>query len=202
MAFKPSLRKKRPAGGVEINLLPVMNLIIILIPLLLSVAKLTELALMEYLPPAEAAEAEEMGAPAGEEKGGTGEQRLNLLVNLSQSGIQVSMYGKVEPGPYFFEIPLLPDGSYDWETLNQRLWEVKQREVGEPIGVDSIRNESTGVWEKFPVYRVKDGREVSIVAIDTARFQTILQAMDACRIIRVNGELKELFPVAILKKLI
>ncbi|MFN3821062.1 MAG: hypothetical protein ACK4OO_01910 [bacterium] len=201
MAFKPSLKKKRELGGPEVNLLPVMNLIIVLIPMLLSVAKLTELALLEYLPPAEASEAEEMGAPGGE-VGGKTEQRLNLLVNLMESGIQVSMYGKVEPGPYFFEIPLTPEGDYDWETLNRRLWEVKKNEVGDPIGIDSVKNEITGRWENFPVYRVKDGREVSIVALDTVRFQTVLHAMDACRLRVENGEIKELFPIAILKRLL
>ncbi len=199
MAFKPSLRKKREAESTELNLLPVMNLIIVLIPMLLSVAKLTEMALLEYLPPAEAAEG--VGAAPEEGGGGGGEKaNLNLLVNLAETGLQVSMFGKVEPGPYFFEIPLKPNGEYDFETLNARLWEIKQREVGAPIGVDSLVNEKTGKFDVFPVYKYQDGREISITALGKTPFQTIVNAMDACRIRLVDGEKQELFPITLLKQ--
>jgi len=199
VAFKPSLKKKREPESTELNLLPVMNLIIVLIPLLLSVAKLTEMALLEYLPPAEAAE----GAGAAPEEGGGsgGEQtNLSLLVNLAETGLQVSMFNKVDPGPYFFEIPLKPDGSYDFETFNARLWDIKQREVGAPIGVDSLVNEKTGRYDVFPVYKYKDGREISITAVGKTPFQVVVNAMDVCRYRSIDGEKQELFPVTLLKQ--
>lgn len=199
MAFKPSDKKKVETESTELNLLPVMNLIIVLIPLLLSVAKLSSMAMLEYLPPAEAAEAAEAGAPPSEGSGGN-ETTLNLLVNIAETGLQVSMYNKVEPGPHFFEIPIKGDGSYDFEALNSRLWQVKQSEVGSKLGVDSVMNEMTGKMESFPVYRVKDGREVSITAISKTPFQVVISAMDACRKYESDGKAEELFPVALLKQ--
>jgi len=200
VAFKPSLKKKREPESTELNLLPVMNLIIVLIPMLLSVAKLTQMALLEYLPPAEAAEAEDAGAPPQEQGAGDKPTTLSLLVNIAESGLQVSMFNKVEPGPYFFEIPLKPDGEYDYATLTQRLYEVKEREVGSPVGADSVLNDKTGRYDVFPTYRVKDGREVSITAIGRTSFQNVVRVMDACRNITFAGEMQELFPITILKQ--
>lgn len=199
MAFKPSDKKKLEAESTDLNLLPVMNLIICLIPLLLSVAKLSTMAMLEYLPPAEAAEAGEAGAPPSEGAGGS-ETMLNLLVNISETGLQVSMFGKVEEGPFFFIVPQLPDGAYDFGTLNARLREIKQREVGSPTGLDSSLNEISGKMEVYPTYRVKDGREVSITAMGRTPFQTVINTMDACRKYEADGQVEELFPVAVLKQ--
>lgn len=52
MAFKPSDKKKRAPESIEPNITPIMNLMVVLIPMLLSAARLTELSLLEYLPPA------------------------------------------------------------------------------------------------------------------------------------------------------
>lgn len=174
-----------------------MNLMVVLIPLLLSAAKFTELALLEYLPPAESADVEPAPEPSG---GGSGEKTLNLVLNLIETGVQVSMYQKNDPGPFFFEIPRGGDGDYDWIALKDSLWSIKQREVGDPIGIDSLENERTQRWEKFPIYKVKDGREISITALGATKFQTITRVMDACRYIDVTGNRRELFPVTMLKQ--
>lgn len=198
MAFKPSDKKKVDVEDTELNLLPVMNLIIVLIPLLLSVAKLSSMAMLEYLPPAESAEVADAGAPPSE-GGGEEKQNLQLIINVAETGFQVSMFGKIEPGPYFFEVPL-QSGAYDFESLNRRLWEVKQREVGSPTGLDSAMNDKTGRMEVFPTYRVKDGREVSITAIAKTPFQVVVNTMDAARKFKDGEEEKELFPIALLKQ--
>ena len=200
MAFKPSKRRSRQEEDADLNILPVMNLVMVLIPLLLSVAQLSEIALLEYLPPAEAAEAPEAGAAPSEEPGKAGEEaRLSLVINLADSSIQISMYNKVQPGPYFYEIPQLEDHTYDWETLKDSLWSIKEREVGPQLGIDSTQNESDQ-WEYYPTFKVKDGREVSITAKGETPFQLIVNTMDVCQYYKVEEEKREMFPVAVLKQ--
>lgn len=182
----------------EPNITPIMNLMVCLIPLLLSVGMRSELALLEYLPPAEATAAEGVGAPPDE--GGAGKiEKLNLLINLAETGVQVSIYEKVV-GEYFYEIPLLPDGSYDWSTVKDSLWAIKQREVGEPIGSETVTDEVSGEMKEIPKYRLVDGEEVSITATGGTQFQKIINAMDACRFYDVGNERMTMFPITMLKQ--
>ena len=58
MAIKPSLKKEktrsyriRVTPMTEPNLMPIMNLIVVLIPLILVTSKLLNLSVLEYLPP-------------------------------------------------------------------------------------------------------------------------------------------------------
>ena len=107
----PSLRRSRPQGTTELNLTPIMNLMVVLIPLLLSVAEFTKLALLEYMPPAEAAEDAGGGGEDQDENSADEEKEtyLRLLVNLADNRvIQVSMFGKLQVGEHFYEIPIYP----------------------------------------------------------------------------------------------
>ncbi len=200
MAYQPSQKRKREEEDIELNITPIMNLMVVLIPLLLSAAQLTELSLLEYLPPAESATAEDAGAPAEEPKGGGKTDKLSLLVNIAEEGIQVSMFQTVEEGKFFYEIPKKVDGSYNWETLNDSLWSIKQNIVGEPIGTEKVQDEITGEMKEVPKYKFKDGEEVSITAMGVTPFQIIVEAMDKCKYRVENKEIKPMFPVAMLKQ--
>jgi len=200
VAFKPSQKRKREEEEVEINLLPMMNIVCSLICLLLGVAQLTSISMLEYLPPAEEVISDDMSAPAAEASKWNNDATIDLLVNIASSSFQVSMFGHLEPGPYFYEIPNLSDGRYDYAALSDSLAAFKEREVGSPIGIDSLENESSGKMDVFPVYRYRDGREVSITAMGDTPFQIVVTAMDAARNKVVNGEAQELFPVALLKQ--
>jgi len=200
VAFKPSLKRKREEVDTEINLLPMMNIVCSLIALLMGVAQMAETSLLEYLPPAEAVAVDDDSAPPAEANKWNNDATIDAMVNIAATGFQVSLFGKTEPGPYFFEIPMTPEGAYDFQGLNARLGEAKQREVGEAIGIDSVMNDNSGKMDVFAVYRYRDGREISITALGTTDFQTIVKTMDACRKTTLNGEDKELFPVALLKQ--
>ncbi|MFC2150293.1 biopolymer transporter ExbD [Calditrichota bacterium] len=201
--FKPSERRKGEQGDPELNLTPIMNLMVCLIPLLLSVAQLTELALLEYMPPAESAP-DEGGGGSDDENNTPDEDQpknLSLLVNFTDSSkLQVSMYGKVKEGEHFYEILPVQPGQYNLAALEDSLWSIKQREVGESTGLDSIQDLRTGAWETFPKFRVKDGREVSITAKGEVPFQTVVNVMDLCRYREVDGRKEELFPITLLKQ--
>jgi biopolymer transport protein ExbD len=200
VAFKPSDKRKREEEEADINLLPMMNIVCSLIALLMGCAQMTEVSMVEYLPPAEAVAVDDANAPPAEANKWNNDATIDLLVNITQSGFQVSLFGKVEPGPYFFEIPLQPDGSYDYKTLTFRLAGVKQSQVGAPLGIDSVLNETTGKMDVFTVYRYSDGREVSITALGNTPFQLVVHVMDACKSYEANGVEQELFPVALLKQ--
>lgn len=199
MAFRPSDKKKRAAENLDLDITPIMNLMVVLIPLLLSTAKFTQIALLEYLPPAEAAPTEN-AAPSEGDGGGEEQASLNLLVNLSETGSQISLYQTVEDGPNFYEIPKLANGDYNWVALKDSLWSIKQREVGEPIGTEIVQDERTGEMTEKPKYRVKDGEEVSITAVGATPFQTIVRLMDHCRYYEVDGSKRTLFPITLLKQ--
>lgn len=175
-----------------------MNIICSLIALLMGVAQFTDISLLEYLPPAEAA-VDDSSTPAAEKPRWNNDATIDALVNITPTGFQVSLFGKMDPGPYFFEVPKGPEG-YDFKGLKARLAQAHDKEIGDPIGVDSAMNDNTGRMESFNVYRYRDAREISITAPGTTDFQTIVQTMDACHDYESNGTRKELFPTAMLKQ--
>lgn len=195
MAFKPSDKKKRAQEFIQPNITPIMNLMVVLIPMLLSAARLTELSLLEYLPPAETSSTDSGAEKLPEEVS----EKLNLLVNIQPEAIQVSIYQSVDLGPNFFEIPLKA-GGYDWEALKDSLVEIKKREVREPIGTEMVLDERSGEMKSIPKYRFGDGEEVSIAADGGIPFQIIIRAMDACKFYVDNRERKALFPITLLKQ--
>ncbi len=210
-AFLPSTKVK-PEEDADVDVTPIMNLVVVLIPLLLSMAQFTKISLLEYLPPLESPEAPAAVEPAGGgDGGGAKEQKINLLVNLtntsedaSANGIQISMYGKTNEGPHFYVIPLQPDQSYNWEVLTDSLYSIKLNEVGASTGIDSTQDPD-GAWVSVDKFQYVDARDISITADGTTVFQDIVSAMDACRfkIIELPDgleEKKELFPNTLLKQ--
>ncbi|MCF7810176.1 hypothetical protein K9N50_04215 [bacterium] len=205
MLKKINLPSKRREGGEkppEPDLTPIMSLMVVLIPVLLQVAQLSDIALLEYKPPAEAAD-DSGGGGGGDDEENTDEEKnlkLDLLVNLHEDGvIQVSMYNKLDLGEHFFEIPAAPNGNYNFRILNDSLYSIKTREVGEPTGIDSVLNEETQKYETFKTYRVEDGRQVKITALGKTPFQSIVDIMDVCRF-KLGDESKELFPLTELRQ--
>ena len=202
MAFKPSEKRNRDEEDLELNITPIMNLMVVLIPLLLSVAQLTELSLLEYLPPAEAAATEDGAATPPDEGGGGERAKINLLVNLAEEGLQVSIFGAVDnsSGEYFFEIPLTANQTYDWNALTQRLVQIKQDQIGAPIGVEQVQDEATGELKEIPKFKFSDAEEVSITAVGQTPFQTIIDVIDASRVYKEGSQEKPLFPIPLLKQ--
>jgi hypothetical protein len=201
---KIALPSKRREGGEkppEPDLTPIMSLMVVLIPVLLQVAQLSDIALLEYKPPAEAADNSGGGGDDDEDENTDEEKKikLDLLVNLHENGvIQVSMYNKLDVGEHFYEIPDA-DGNFNFRALNDSLYNIKTREVGEPTGIDSVLNEETQAYESFKKYRVEDGRQVKITALGKTTFQSIVDVMDVCRF-KLGDESKELFPLTELRQ--
>lgn len=167
MAFRPSQRSMRPKDEAEPNLTPIMNLMVVLIPLLLTSAQFIKLGMIEInLPPAMSA-AELQNRPKETEK------KLDLTVTITDRGFYLASSFAVAHGKDDEPtIPVLEDGEYNFEELNKNLYDIKKQAAG--------------------VY--KDSEQVIIVAEPDVEYQTIVSTMDAARVYRSDNETMPLFP--------
>ena len=123
MARKPSGRGHRGKEDIPpLNITPIMNLIIILIPALLLSAAFVQIAVINVSAP-------QIGSGVAEEKPEDDEKKLNLTVAVTDKGFTVAGTGAVlggegaeEAGP---TIPKKGDGEYDFEALANKLAEIK-----------------------------------------------------------------------------
>ena len=169
MAYRPSFRRTTPIENVEPNLTPVMNLMVVLIPLLLSSAEFIKIAILELnLPPAAGPVQQTLQKP--QESART----LDLTVSVTGDGFYISStLAVLQPDSANTPtIPVLADGSFDFEALSQKLLEIKQEADG-----------------KFP-----DSQQIIIQAEPVIDYQTLVSTMDASRAIRINDRLVTLFP--------
>ncbi len=169
MAFRPSQRSRRPREEAEPNLTPVMNLMVVLIPLLLTSAQFIKLGMIEInLPPAASASAAQVEMPKEVEK------KLDLTVTITDEGFYLASslavaHGKNGQGP---TIPKLETGDYNYSELNKMLYEIKQK--------------AAGVF--------KDNDQIIIVAEPDIQYQTVVSTMDAARSYKTDKGEIPLFP--------
>ena len=156
MAFKPSLRRSHSQDSAEPNLTPIMNLMVVLIPLLLTSAQFIKLGIIELnLPPSVGPGSALVDLPKEKER------KLDMGITISEKGFILSssmaiLKGEDESG---VSIPLTPNGEYDYEKLNNKLMLIKTR-----------------VEDKFP-----DADKVVIMAESEIVYQVLVSTMDAAR---------------------
>lgn len=192
MAFRPSLKKKRQFEEAEANITPVMNLMCVLIPMLLSTAKFVDLALLEYMPPV--IQETDQEAAGGANAGGGSEQLLELRVNIAYDALEVSIFNAVE-GEDYTTIPLRPDGNYDYDALRNKLVDIKERIVGPSLSTAEEINPDTGQLEITNVYKYADADQIRISAEGDIPLQTLIRVLDTAREYRDSrGVFVPLFP--------
>ncbi|MDZ7362967.1 MAG: biopolymer transporter ExbD [candidate division KSB1 bacterium] len=172
MAFRPSLRRHLKMESTDLNLTPVMNLMVVMIPMLLSGSQFIKLGIIELnLPPAAGASVAGNPTTALPKE----EQRsLDLTISITARGFYLSsaltvLHGKDSAGP---TIPAKPDGEYDFVELAKKLHDVKQKAQG-----------------IFP-----DADAIVLQAEKDIKYQTLVDTMDAARMIEIDGKVIELFP--------
>ncbi len=183
MAYKPSLRSKNEEVQMELDIRPVMNLMVVLIPLLLAGAQWVKLGIIEInVPPTKAA-----GPGSGEAQDNTPKEkqlRLGLKVVITRSGItignaQAVIAGEKGEGP---TVPLKDDGSYDYDKLHEKLVELKKKVAGKGF-VDEER--------------------VVIAAESDIEYQTIIDVMDNIQTYKDDkGNVLALFPEVNFSKMV
>ena len=130
MAFKPSLRKKSDDLDMQLDIRPVMNLMVVLIPLLLAGAEWVKLGVIEInIPPAKAS-----GGPGNntQQEVKEKENRLGLSIAITKEGITIAnastlLAGESGEGP---TVGKTADGAYDYEKLREKLIEIKKLITG------------------------------------------------------------------------
>lgn len=87
MAKKPSLRKHGEVEVEEVNLTPIMSILVILIPMLIYAFNYNEIAVQEVSLP-----------KTGGKSSNKGPKKLNLTVLVSEEGFRVKVQGESETG--------------------------------------------------------------------------------------------------------
>ena len=176
MAFRPSMRSSRSFEQVQPNLFPIMNLMVILIPLLLSTATFVRIGVIELdLPPASGGQGTTTVLPKEEER------TLDLAVTITDQGFYISsslaILRGAESGPSIPKVIVSEDSSsYDYASLSEKLYDIKAR-AGD---------------------RFSDLDQIIIQAEPLIRYQVLVHTMDAARVVERDGRLIELFPNVIL----
>jgi len=170
MAFKPSKRAKHGFELEHTNITPMMNLMVVLIPLLLTSAEFVKLGVVELnLPPAAIGPEGEALAQMPIESF----QKLDLAVTITNEGFFISSALAVLGGDRSGE-PTIPlkNGEYDFETLSAKLFEIKEK-----------------AKDTFP-----DIEQIILMAELEVDYQTVISTMDAARTYSTGREDVLLFP--------
>ncbi len=131
MAYKPSLRRKSDELDMELDIRPVMNLMVVLIPLLIAGAEWVKLGIIEInVPPAKTG-----GPGTGDDQNEQKEQakKLGLTIAVSETGITIGNAGMILSGEKG-EGPTVErkeDGSYDYAVFREKLIEIKKKIIGQ-----------------------------------------------------------------------
>jgi biopolymer transport protein ExbB len=203
-SYKVSGRRIREEVETETNMVPFMNLMVTLIPLLLSSANFIKIGAIELKLP-EAAQ----GAGGGGTEQAAPELKLDLGIVVSSKGFNLFHYFKSERGPAVaaadtgVQIPLL-NNEYDYASLSKELAEIKRRALLEIVrsalpsvpqdqSLERLYREyvSNGLAGSGPF---KDHEEIKIVAEDKIRYQVIVSVMDAARGTAASSGKVALFP--------
>lgn len=116
MAFKPSRRKHKLHATVDLELTPIMNLFVALLPFLLLAAVFSKIAILELYLPTEANN-------TTINNGKNNEEDLTLTVAITKSGFSVSGF---ESSAKSIIIPL-KGKQYDYKELSLTLKKIKDR---------------------------------------------------------------------------
>lgn len=177
MAYRPSRRQtRRTPEALDPNMTPIMNLMVVLIPLLLSSVQLIKMSMIELnLPPASTSE-----SYTENKKKEPPKSKLDLAVIITDEGFYLSSSSAVLKGKKGKPSIPLKDGEYDYESLAQQLYVIKEKVSG----------------------RFEDTESITIQAEPDIDYQTLVSTMDAARSIRNLGMEVPLFPKASISALV
>jgi biopolymer transport protein ExbD len=210
----PTLREKklmsigRNRGSEEVadtDVTPMLNLMVMLIPFLLTSSEFVKIGAIEMkLPESTKSSATAAALPAEERQG----SKLNLGIVITSKGFSVFDYFKVEKADasvseHVPDIPLV-DGEFDFKTLNDRLADIKKRALYEMLRrYDASITEGTSLAELYHTYLkmqpftppfFEDHESVKIVAEEQIKYKTVVAVMDASRGFRTPDGSVTMFP--------
>jgi biopolymer transport protein ExbB len=200
-SYRISDRRIREEVDTEPNMVPFMNLMVVLIPLLLSSSEFVKIGMIELKLPESAAGGGGGGNDADNDRKNA---KVDLGIAITKKGFNLFHYFKKDSAvSEEVEIPLV-DGKYDFETLNKKVAEVKRQAL---YGIIHLTNsdlpENTELWKLSYLFRkndlssielFEDHENVKIVADDKIKYETVVAVMDAARgTVTANGKVT-MFP--------
>jgi Biopolymer transport proteins len=195
----PELKQKKltalTRGGDEgeiadADVTPMLNLMVILIPVLLTSSEFVKVGTIELKLP----EAAQTGGGGGGSNVAEG-AKLELGVVITSKGFNVFDYFKTEDknqpvGEKQPDIPLV-NGSYDFNALGAKLAEIKKKALLEiiktsfpdvPAQASLYQLYKTYISKDFSGTKIfSDHESVKIVAEDKIKYETVVSVMDAAR---------------------
>jgi len=185
MAYKPSLRRTQKLEEMKLDIRPVMNLMVVLIPLLLAGSVWTKLSIKQLnLPP------KTQGQGSGEiDKPMEIEKRLGLNIIISRQGFYIgSARGFLEDEGGSREegapptVPLDEIGNLNYEQLQLKLKQIK---------------------EKVDASDFSDKKSIIVTAEADIPYKFLIKTMDYVTFyFDESGELQELFPQIIIGQVV
>jgi biopolymer transport protein ExbB/TolQ/biopolymer transport protein ExbD len=205
--YKPSERRRKKGEDTNLDITPIMGLMVVLIPLLLSSAEFVKLGRIEMnLPKSGRGRTSE---PLAEEK----PKNLNLGLLILEKGIYVkSSFSIIESEEVQEESTEnkqpdigLKKSDFDYQKLASKLKEVKEQvlksilsDYHSPAEVESASLFQLSKWmeniNSESLSHYKDYEKIKIVASNKMGFQKIINIMDASRDITIEGIKIPLFP--------
>jgi len=174
MAYKPSSRRSTESLEMDLDIRPVMNLMVVLIPLLLQGAEWVKLGAIEInAPPTKAGGS---GDQQDQQDKKEEEKKIGLKLAITNDGISIAnasviLTSEEGEGP---TVPIKNDGTYDYDVLREKLIEVKKAIAGK-----GYRDENRAV----------------ITAAKEIEYKNIVQVIDNIQIYQDDaGNQKPLFP--------
>jgi len=173
MAYRPSLRRKGEDLNMDLDIKPVMNLMVVLIPLLLAGVEYVKLSIVEIdLPPTSGTtgKGSENQPPKEQQK------MLNLTIAITNSGFTLTsasavLAGEGGEGP---TIPVDENNQFDFAKLKEKLTEIKKLILDKGF---------------------KDKDSAIITAGAEIEYQVIIDVMDAIQTYEdEEGNIQPLFP--------
>jgi biopolymer transport protein ExbB/TolQ/biopolymer transport protein ExbD len=193
------MRRSEEEEIADTDVTPMLNLMIILIPVLLTSSEFVRMGAIELKLP-ESAQGAEGGAGAGAAE--MQESKLELGILITSKGFTLFHYfktvanqGKADTAKTLAEmqpdIPLTADGAFNYEELNRQLAEVKRKSLLEidkslspGVSPDASLVELYDIFVKngSPQTMVlSDHETIKIVAEEKMKYETVVSVMDAAR---------------------
>ncbi|MFH0921635.1 MAG: MotA/TolQ/ExbB proton channel family protein [Fibrobacterota bacterium] len=196
----------------DADVTPMLNLMIILIPVLLTSSEFVKMGTIELKLPESSQGGGGGGGGGGDEQK---EMKLELGVIITAKGFTLfhSLQGAAAANAVSLkdrepDVPLIRDDkgqeAYDFKSLNNKLVEVKQRVLYEIVKTyvpGTLANAS--LEELYRTYTEKrlgtatyyaDNESIKLVGEETIRYETVVAVMDAARGLKTKVGVITLFP--------
>ncbi len=204
--YRPSERRRKKEEPNDLDITPIMGLMVVLIPLLLHSADFVKLGVIE------------MNLPKTGKGGGNQNQpiekpkKLGLGLIVKKDGIYIhhDLESAISTDPDTAPEPKTPDVSiknkdFDYDILSHKLTDIKAS-VLKAVLIDYFPAEQIAGSSLYELSRLlteidtqslkhfKDFQTVKVMASNKTHFQKIINIMDASRSVRLNGRTVPLFP--------